>query len=223
MDAALPAAIVRRPAERRTNQATASTHIPILHAGKERKWDEFLEYNSVDSQIYSQDGFGPQQGPMLMLLLTLVQFTPLTQEQVLYALNEITPFEIRGLIEPTVSSLFNRSSAIVSWTAIPALWTAARSELHNRTDSGAYGESRYSCIRLFDCGFPAGESAAAGKISVDDYAAAAWYCDGDSDFSVYGVVYVFAEPLSEIQAPVPRRSVYCGILGTVFVCIHNLS
>lgn len=64
--------------------------------------------------------------PMLMLLLTLVQFTPLTQEQVLYALNEITPFEIRGLIEPTVSSLFNRSSAIVSWTAIAALWTAGK-------------------------------------------------------------------------------------------------
>ncbi len=64
--------------------------------------------------------------PILMLLLTLIQFTPLTQDQVLYALDEITPFEIRDIIEPTVSSLFNKSSAIVSWTAIAALWTAGK-------------------------------------------------------------------------------------------------
>lgn len=64
--------------------------------------------------------------PILMLLLTLVQFTPLTQEQVMFTLEEITPFQVTELLEPVVSSIFNQSSALVPWTALAALWAAGK-------------------------------------------------------------------------------------------------
>lgn len=67
--------------------------------------------------------------PILMLLLTLVQFTPIDQTQVLYAMEEITPFEVTELMEPILDSIFNQSTAHVSWTAIAALWAAGKSIL----------------------------------------------------------------------------------------------
>lgn len=64
--------------------------------------------------------------PVLMLLLTLVQYTPLTQEQVMFTLEEITPFQVTELIEPIISSIFNQSSALVPWTALAAIWAAGK-------------------------------------------------------------------------------------------------
>ena len=64
--------------------------------------------------------------PVLMLLLSLIQFTPLDQEQVLYAIEEITPFELMYILEPVVGSIYNGSFALVSWTAIAALWAAGK-------------------------------------------------------------------------------------------------
>lgn len=64
--------------------------------------------------------------PVLMLLLSLVQFTPLDQKQILYAIEEITPFDLLNVIEPMVSSIYNGSFALVSWTAIAALWAGGK-------------------------------------------------------------------------------------------------
>lgn len=64
--------------------------------------------------------------PVLMLLLSLVQFTPLDQKQILYAIEEITPFDLLAIIEPMVSSIYNGSFALVSWTAIAALWAGGK-------------------------------------------------------------------------------------------------
>lgn len=64
--------------------------------------------------------------PVLMLLLTLIQFTPLDQAQVMFTLEEITPFEVTGMLEPVVDSLFNQSPALVSWTALAAIWAAGK-------------------------------------------------------------------------------------------------
>lgn len=64
--------------------------------------------------------------PVLMLLLTLIQFTPLNKEQVLYALEGITPFELMTVLEPMVSSIYNGSYVLVSWTVIAALWAAGK-------------------------------------------------------------------------------------------------
>lgn len=64
--------------------------------------------------------------PILMLLLTLIQFTPLTPQQVLFALEEITPFSLSDIIEPEINRLFSQSSALVPWTALVAVWAAGK-------------------------------------------------------------------------------------------------
>lgn len=64
--------------------------------------------------------------PILMLLLTLIQFTPLTADQVMVTLEEITPFSLAEAIEPEVNRLFSQPTALVPWTALVALWTAGK-------------------------------------------------------------------------------------------------
>lgn len=64
--------------------------------------------------------------PLIMLLLTLIQFTPLNADQVLQIIEEITPFEISGILQSTIGSIYTQSSAVLSWTAIAALWTAGK-------------------------------------------------------------------------------------------------
>lgn len=64
--------------------------------------------------------------PMLMLLLLLVQYTPLDQKQVLDTLEEITPFRMMELMEPIVKSVYNSSFLLVPWTVFAAIWTAGK-------------------------------------------------------------------------------------------------
>lgn len=64
--------------------------------------------------------------PILMLLLTLVQFTPITQEQVVYTIDEITPMGMADFLEPIVHAIYNQPISVISWTAIAALWTAGK-------------------------------------------------------------------------------------------------
>lgn len=64
--------------------------------------------------------------PFLMLLLTAVQYTPLTQDMVLQVIEEMTPFEISEQIRELVGSIFNDSYALLSWTAIAALWSSGK-------------------------------------------------------------------------------------------------
>ena len=63
--------------------------------------------------------------PFLMLLLTAVQFTPLTQDLVLDVIETATPFEISETIRELVGSLFNNSYALLSWTAVASIWTSS--------------------------------------------------------------------------------------------------
>lgn len=67
--------------------------------------------------------------PMLMLLLTLIKYTPLNQGQVMEVLEEITPFEMTPILTNAVGSIFNQSFAVLSWTAIAALWTSGKGML----------------------------------------------------------------------------------------------
>ena len=64
--------------------------------------------------------------PFLMLLLSLVQFTPLTQEHVLEVIETATPFEISEVIRDLVGSLFHHSYALLSWTAAVLVWTSSK-------------------------------------------------------------------------------------------------
>ena len=52
--------------------------------------------------------------PVLMLLLTLIQYTPLSQRDVVTAIERITPFEVGPLLEPLVESIYRQSTALLS-------------------------------------------------------------------------------------------------------------
>ena len=65
--------------------------------------------------------------PFFMLLLTLIQYTPLTSDMVMDLLVELLPSSFYDLIAGIVAELFNSSTAILSGTVIAALWAAARS------------------------------------------------------------------------------------------------
>ncbi len=67
--------------------------------------------------------------PFFMLLLTLIQYTPLTSDMVMDLLMEILPVSFYDVIAGFVAELFNSSTAILSGTVIAALWAAGRSIL----------------------------------------------------------------------------------------------
>lgn len=64
--------------------------------------------------------------PFLMLLLSAIRFTPLTQDMVLQVLEGATPFAISEQIESLVNSIYDNSYALLPWTAAVALWTSGK-------------------------------------------------------------------------------------------------
>ncbi len=64
--------------------------------------------------------------PIILLLLTLVQYTPLTKADILSAAYEIFPDTIRMTIVSIVNEVYNQSRAIIPVTAIMAIWSAGR-------------------------------------------------------------------------------------------------
>ncbi|MCD7841534.1 MAG: YihY/virulence factor BrkB family protein [Lachnospiraceae bacterium] len=67
--------------------------------------------------------------PILMLLMTMLKYTSISPETLVTALEDITPFEVREMIEPIVNSIYDQSVALISGTAIIAVWTAGKSVL----------------------------------------------------------------------------------------------
>lgn len=67
--------------------------------------------------------------PFFMLLLTLIQYTMLTQEMLMEMLLEVLPASFYDVIVSIVQELFNSSTALLSGTVIAALWATGRSVL----------------------------------------------------------------------------------------------
>lgn len=67
--------------------------------------------------------------PFFMLLLTLIQYTPLTADMVLDLMVEALPVSFYDVIVGIVDELFNSSTAILSGTVIAALWATGKSVL----------------------------------------------------------------------------------------------
>lgn len=67
--------------------------------------------------------------PFLMMLLSMLQYTPLTSAQVMEMMMDFMPESFRGYLQGIVSELFTRSTAILSGTAIAAVWAAGRAVL----------------------------------------------------------------------------------------------
>ena len=68
--------------------------------------------------------------PLLMLLLTLIRYTPVTEQVLVESALAIMPNTLDPLIEQIISEMYSQSDfAIISITAITALWSASKAIL----------------------------------------------------------------------------------------------
>lgn len=67
--------------------------------------------------------------PFFMLLLTLIQYTPITSDMIMDLMMEALPVSFYDVIAGFVEELFHSSTAVLSGTVIAALWAAGRSIL----------------------------------------------------------------------------------------------
>lgn len=64
--------------------------------------------------------------PIILLLLTLVQYTPLTKADVMSVAYNLFPASIRTTIVSIINEVYNQSRAIIPITALIAIWSAGR-------------------------------------------------------------------------------------------------
>lgn len=67
--------------------------------------------------------------PIILLLLTTVQFTPLTKSDVMVAVLQVFPTSVEGMIESIVNQVYNQSGHIIPITILVALWSAGKGVL----------------------------------------------------------------------------------------------
>lgn len=64
--------------------------------------------------------------PMLMVICTVIPYTPLTEENLVQAITDITPDIADPLAESLVADVYDQSAGILSIAAIATLWSAAK-------------------------------------------------------------------------------------------------
>lgn len=68
--------------------------------------------------------------PILMLLLALLRYTPVTEQFLLESVLAITPSNLDGLFQQIINEMYHQSNfAIISVTALTALWSSSRAVL----------------------------------------------------------------------------------------------
>lgn len=67
--------------------------------------------------------------PIVMLLMTAVRLTPVTQDDVIRVIYEFFPKTIRGTIQSIVTEVYAQTSATLSLSVVMVLWSASRSVL----------------------------------------------------------------------------------------------
>lgn len=71
--------------------------------------------------------------PIILLLLTLVQFTPVTKADVMTAVIQVFPSSVDSLITSIVNQVYNQSTGIIPVTILVALWSAGKGVLSMTT------------------------------------------------------------------------------------------
>lgn len=67
--------------------------------------------------------------PIILLLITLVQFTPVTKADVMTGVLQVFPASVDTLITSIVNQVYNQSTGIIPITVIVALWSAGKGVL----------------------------------------------------------------------------------------------
>ena len=94
--------------------------------------------------------------PLLMLLLTLIRYTPVTEVDLLKSVLAVTPNYLDPLMKQIVGEMYSQANfAIISITAITTLWSASNGILAIiRGLNSVYGieeERNYIIVRLIAC------------------------------------------------------------------------
>lgn len=93
--------------------------------------------------------------PMLVLVCTIIPFTPLTEEILIRAVNEITPGVMNKTTEGIISYVYDKSAGVLSVAAVATLWTAGKAvmALMNGLNSvnGVEEERNYFIVRSIAC------------------------------------------------------------------------
>lgn len=67
--------------------------------------------------------------PIILLLLTLVQYTPVTKADVMTAVIQVFPASVDSMITSIVNQVYNQSTGIIPVTVIIAMWSAGKGVL----------------------------------------------------------------------------------------------
>ena len=67
--------------------------------------------------------------PMLIVICSIIPYTPLTEENLVMAVSEITPEAVEPLIENLISEIYDKSAGVLSLALIVTLWTAGKGVL----------------------------------------------------------------------------------------------
>ncbi len=67
--------------------------------------------------------------PILLLLLTLIQYTPVTKADVMTAVIQVFPASVDSMITSIVNQVYNQSTGIIPLTVVVALWSAGKGVL----------------------------------------------------------------------------------------------
>lgn len=67
--------------------------------------------------------------PFILLLMTMIQFTPITRTNIKDAIEQVLPQSIIPFIMSIVNEVYNQSKAIIPVTLLVALWSAGRGVL----------------------------------------------------------------------------------------------
>lgn len=64
--------------------------------------------------------------PMLIMICTIIPYTPLTEEDLVEAVTDLTPDQVDPLAESLISDVYDKSAGILSVAIIATIWSAAK-------------------------------------------------------------------------------------------------
>lgn len=67
--------------------------------------------------------------PIILLLITMVQYTPVTKADVMTAVIQVFPSSVETLITSVVNQVYNQSMGVIPVTILVALWSAGKGVL----------------------------------------------------------------------------------------------
>lgn len=67
--------------------------------------------------------------PIILLLLTLVQYTPVTKADVMTAVIQVFPSSVDSMMTSIVNQVYNQSTGVIPITILVALWSAGKGVL----------------------------------------------------------------------------------------------